>query len=182
MSFTKEQLDPPPKGEIDRALELRLNDKSKLDQTKFLTSDEALFEISSIKENINKSILTNIKEAAIDCSIHQSLGSKEKLKCFSFTSVNPEKFSYNPSIADQENDSTTSTWQEAVKVKFASVTIKKKVYAYNVSKIKKENEDVNGSILTEVYTIDSVKNKNPIPIGFLEFNNLKLVSKDLIQL
>ena len=47
-----------------------------------LTSDEALYEIATIKEGINKEILRNIKEASIDCSIHQKSGSKERLKCF----------------------------------------------------------------------------------------------------
>ncbi len=182
MIFSEKQLALPPAGEVDLAIELRVHDKSKRDPTKVLTSDWALYEIASIKENINRSILTNIKEAAIDCSIHQKVGSKEKLKCFTFGSVNPDKFSYPPLISDQEKDTTTSTWKTEVKTKFAKVTIKGKSYAYNVGKVVKENEDEDGIILTEVYTLDSVKNKNPIHIGFLEFKNLKPTSKGLIPL
>ena len=34
-----------------------------------MTSDQALYEISMIKENINKQILKAIKEASIDCAL-----------------------------------------------------------------------------------------------------------------
>ena len=182
MAFSKEQLSPPEKGQIDRAIELRIHDKSKLDPKRILTSDEALYEISMIKENINKSILTNIKEAAIDCTIHKKSGSKEQLKCFTFAGINSDKFSYNPSITDQEKDVITDTNKKETKIRFAAVMINKTKYAYNSSKILKENQDKNGIILTEVYNIDTIKNKNPIPIGFLEFKNLKPTNSGLLPL
>ena len=182
MSFTKKQLAPPPKGEVDVAIELRLHDKSKLDPTKVLTSDEALFEIASIKENINRSILINIKEAAIDCSIHQKTGSKEKLKCFTFGSIDPSKFSYLPSISDQEKDVITSSNKKPVNTKFAAVTIAGKKYAYNMGRVVKDQEDEDGIILAEVYTLDSIKNKTPLQVGFLEFKNLKPTGTGLIPL
>ena len=46
MEFSKEQL------ESDISIELRLHDTSKLDSKTPITSDEALFELSNIKENI----------------------------------------------------------------------------------------------------------------------------------
>jgi hypothetical protein len=170
MAFSKKQLEPPPKGEVDLAIELRLHDKSKIDLANILTSDEALFEIANIKENINRTLLHNIKEASIDCSIHQKPGSKDKLKCFTFSSTDPNKFSYNPSISDEEKDDITDINKVEIKLKLKAMTIGKKKYAYNAGKIIKENIDENGNIITEVYTIESAKDKNPIHIGYLKFD------------
>ena len=64
MMFSKEQL------ESESSIELRLKDKSKRDKEKIITSDEFLYEISEIKEEINREILNNVKESSIDCSIH----------------------------------------------------------------------------------------------------------------
>ena len=70
--------------ESDDSIELRLKDKSKLDNKTPFTSDQALYEISNIKEDINKSILKSVKEASIDCILHMKDDNKENLKCFSF--------------------------------------------------------------------------------------------------
>ncbi len=60
MTFTEKQLngDPDGKTKEERApavsIELRIKDTSKIVGTTPLTSDEALFEISRIKQNISK--------------------------------------------------------------------------------------------------------------------------------
>ena len=64
MTFSEEQL------KSDDSIELRVNDKSKRDGVTPLTSDEALYEISTIKEDVNRDLLRSIKESAIDCNIH----------------------------------------------------------------------------------------------------------------
>ena len=69
------------------SLELRLKDKSKMDNATPFTSDQAIYEIASIKEDINSQLLTAIKEASVDCVIHSKAGSKEGLKCFTFGGV-----------------------------------------------------------------------------------------------
>mgnify|MGYP001207667649 CR=1 FL=1 len=78
--------------------------KSKLDKKTPLTSDEALFEISNIKNEINKRILLAVKEAAIDCSLHSTVDSKEPLVCFSFGKgdPSPSKFAISPSLSGEE--------------------------------------------------------------------------------
>ena len=72
------------------------------------TSDETLYEISTIKERINKDILKNVKEASIDCSIHNVIGGKEKLKCFSFTDPTSSRYSYPPNISSDDKDDTAA--------------------------------------------------------------------------
>ena len=42
----------------------------------YLTSDQALFEISTQKEVVTQGILKSMKEASIDCNLHNPVGSK----------------------------------------------------------------------------------------------------------
>ena len=70
-----------------------------------VTSDETLHEISSIKEEINKQLLTAVKEeSSIDCAIHSRSGSKEPLACYSVGKANKNTFSYRPSYLKEEKD------------------------------------------------------------------------------
>jgi superfamily II DNA or RNA helicase len=130
MSFTPKQLSE------DSSLELRLNDVSKRDAKKPLTTDQSLFEISTIKEEINRQLLMAIKEASIDCSIHRNVASKEKLKCFTFGVVNSNKFSYAPSIDNEESDAsmTQNTKETELKLRKLILTVDgvKADYAYDM--------------------------------------------------
>ena len=154
MVFSQQQM------ESDDHKELRLKDKSKLDNKTPLTSDQALFEISNIKENINKSILKSVKEASIDCILHLKEDNKENLKCFSFGSPSPEKLSYLPSIDQEEDDEITKGNKaeeeiDAVKVKLHGIN-----YAWEKSSGK-------------LYDYRSYKVKNPIQVGTLQITGEK---------
>ena len=117
MSFTPQQMID------DSSLELRLNDVSKRDAKKPLTTDQSLFEISTIKEEINRQLLMAVKEASIDCSIHRNVASKEKLKCFTFGVVNSNKFAYAPSIDTEESDASMSQNTKEVELKLVKITL-----------------------------------------------------------
>jgi hypothetical protein len=54
MTFTKKQI------ESDDSIELNLKDISKLIRNRPITSDEYLYEIATIKENLNKQLITDI--------------------------------------------------------------------------------------------------------------------------
>jgi hypothetical protein len=131
MRFTPEQMAD------DASMELRLNDVSKLNAQKPITTDQALFEISTIKEEINQQLLMAIKEASIDCAIHRDKNSKEKLKCFTFGSVMSNKFSYPPSVDNEESDTSASRNVKQTTLKLveitASVAGKPVKYAYDKS-------------------------------------------------
>jgi len=165
MEFSKAQL------QSDLAREAKIHDKSKIDADKILTSDQALHEIASQKEIINRVILHNIKEAAIDCNIHKKLGSKDNLKCFTFGSVNPNKFAYAPSISSSIADKDMNTNQVVVVRKMKNITLNGRNFAVNVANISKINEDENGIIPAELYPLDSVTSNNPIQIGIVYFKN-----------
>ena len=111
MEFTKEQI------ENDDAVELRLKDKSRINPSNILTSDEALYEISNMKKELTNKLLKAVKEASIDCIIHSSKDDAEQLQCFTFGQVESNKFAYVPGIGDEENDTlaeqnkTTKKWR-----------------------------------------------------------------------
>ena len=99
MQFSKEQL------ESDATIELRLKDLSKTEPIRPITSDEALYEIARLKEDVISKLLIAVKEASIDCSLHSGVGgNNENLKCFSFGTVGNNKFSYAGSYTDEEID------------------------------------------------------------------------------
>jgi hypothetical protein len=126
MTFTKKQLDS------DAAIELRLKDKSKLDKLTPLSTDQSLFEISNIKETINKRILYNIKQAAIDCALHYRADSKDPVVCYSFGNVSNSNMAYHPSISDEEGDSVGNANQEKVNFKAEEMNYYGKKYAKRV--------------------------------------------------
>ena len=157
MTFSDEQLSS------DETIELRLKDKSKVDKVTPLTSDEALYEISNIKNDINKKILMAVKQSAIDCALHSTADSKEPLVCYSFgANVTADRFSYYPSLSGEEKDTVSRALnKEKIKWKASKITWQGKSYA-----LRKETG--------QVYDYDSYKQaiKNPgvepIEIGKLE--------------
>ena len=156
MVFSEKQLTS------DESIELRLNDKSRIDRTTPITTDQSLHEIATIKEDINRQILTAVKEAAIDCSLHTRKGGKEKLKCFSFGKTGANKFAYQPSISGEESDTVSDINRMTLRVKAVSVTIDGVEYAYN-----KRNGDV--------YDMDSYSRGEPITVGRLEIQGKQYV-------
>ena len=102
MTFTKAQLDS------DFALELKLKDLSKHSPYLPQTSDQKLFEISNIKEQLTSQLLKAVKEAAVDCATHIKSSTKEGLACLSFGQPTVNEFSYNPSITQDENDTVAN--------------------------------------------------------------------------
>ena len=150
MTFTDAQV-----KDIKNYKELITNDKGKRGEnlTRPITSDEVLFEISTIKEEINKGIIKHIKEAAIDCSVHTTFKGKEKLACFSFNSEDKEQFSYIPDFKAEDNDATTDMNQSKIKLKGTKFPLPEGGIGVFVRS--------NGN----VYTLDSFQLEQPIQIG-----------------
>ena len=132
MTFSETQLSS------DLSIELRLKDLSKKDKKKVITSDEYLHEISSIKEEINASLLKSVKESAIDCAIHTRSSSKETdLKCFVVGNPRQDKYTYTPNISNQDKDEGMKLNKKTEVVKLNELTINGILYAYN-----KETKDL----------------------------------------
>jgi len=160
MKFSKEQI------ESDNSIELRRHDKSKLidpetNDYAVHTTDQYLYEISMIKENINREILKCIKESAIDCILHSTTNKKENLKCFSIGNPNLEKYIYNPNLKEQLNDKAEELNMKKETLKLAE--LKGTKYVYNKVDLK-------------VYYIDPENpNQEPIYKGYIKQINNKNV-------
>ena len=107
----------------------RLKDGSKKDPTIPLTSDEFLYEISTIKEEVNSQLTIAIKEASIDCAVYEEKNEKEGLHCLTFGEPSNNAFVYNPDIEKDEDDIITTMNEEVETWKAEPVMIQGKKYA-----------------------------------------------------
>ena len=160
MAFSDEQLSS------DESIELRLKDKSKIDELTPITSDRALYEIATIKEDVTDKILLAVKEASIDCQLHSREGGKEILKCFSFGNSNPNKYSFQPSYDSEETDNISDKNKVKITWKAFIVNIEGVKYALN-------------KLTNEVYDLDSYKREQPVKVGTLETKGDKVVFKKI---
>lgn len=94
------------KEQYSSSKELMHYDVSKMNDKRYMSSDETLYEIACIKEMLNTKILHAVKEASIDCATHVASSSKENLTCLSFgeLATNPNAFSYLPDIKNDQSD------------------------------------------------------------------------------
>ena len=179
MDLTKELVDNASK-------ELKKQDRSTLDKSiymlykttedPYLTSDQSLYEISKQKENVTQEILKNMKEASIDCNLHNSVGSTSQLKCLSFGSTNTNKYIYTPSIETDDKDDAKKLNKQTKQIQIKPILITNKngetiQCGYNILDLIPSNEDANKIIETTLYTLDSIKINNPVIIGTISFKN-----------
>lgn len=118
--------------------ELRIRDISRKDKKTPITTDENLFELSSMKQNIQKQLMKAIKETSIDCNLHRK---DEDLVCFNYGKVESNDYSYIPELSvdlSQRDIATTKTRA----LKLQKVTIDGVDYAIDRSNMK-------------IYTMDS---------------------------
>jgi hypothetical protein len=101
-------------------IELRTNDISKKDKKTPVTTDEYLYEISTLKDDIAKQILKAVKETAMDCSLHKLKKGKkaddENLVCYSFGKVSSNEFSSLPVLdMDAGQETNLNVRKETIK-------------------------------------------------------------------
>ena len=87
-------------------IELRTNDVSRTNKNRPVTTDEYLYELSNMKDDISKQILKAVKETAMDCALHKSKKNDEKLVCYTFGKVMSNEFATVPNL---EMDATQQT-------------------------------------------------------------------------
>ena len=176
MTFTDKQLNGDPSAEIEserapivsNELKNSKADKSKIDKITSFTSDETLYEISSIKKTTADSILKAIKESAIDCQIHAQSNQKEGLVCYSFGNPSVTSFASKPDFTKEEKDSVS---KQNVKTKiWKAYPIKLEGIKYAIKRTDSSNKKVG-----EIYDLDSYmlakKNKTaPELVGRTQIN------------
>tara|TARA_B100000035_G_scaffold288163_1_gene273607 strand:- start:2182 stop:5559 length:3378 start_codon:yes stop_codon:yes gene_type:complete len=100
MKFSQQQIE-------NMSNEIKNNDTSRYDKNNKdpISSDQALYEIMNVKDGISKQLLKSIKEAAMDCAVHNKSGSGEVLECYSFgNELDPKYYSYRPNIENEDRD------------------------------------------------------------------------------
>jgi hypothetical protein len=108
--------------------ELRLRDVSKLDGKTPVTTDESLYETSTIKDGINQQLLKAVKETAIDCSLYAKGNKDETLVCYGFGKVESNRFSSYPTLEVDAAEKDEINERKVV-VKMAKIEIRGTTYA-----------------------------------------------------
>lgn len=160
MTFTQAQLDS------EFAIELKLKDLSKKAPYLPQTSDQKLFEISTIKEQLTSQLLKAVKESSIDCATHIKSSSKEGLVCLSFGQPSVNDWSYNPSYTQDENDTIAALNVERINWEARPFTFKATGKRYMLRMDTKQVYDYDSVI--QAKQIPGVK---PILIGKLVKNS-----------
>ena len=160
MTFTEGQL------EGDNAMDLKLNDKSKMDGVTPVTSDETLFEIAMLKEKVNTDILKAVKEASFDCMLHADAKAKgaDALKCFTFGTDSASKYAYLPTYADEDTDDIAAINKMEMKFDIVERQINGIVYA-----LKAPFRE--GQPKIEMYDLDSCYLGDPLLVGYLQLSD-----------
>jgi hypothetical protein len=113
----------------DNNKELIIRDVSKLDQKTPITTDESLYEISRIKNNINQQLLKAVKESSIDCAIYKKNAS-DNLVCYGYGKVNSNQFGSYPSLeVDKYQKDDINVKKQTLQLR--KITIQGKDYAYD---------------------------------------------------
>jgi len=145
MTLTPGQID----GEF--GIELKLKDRSNLPPFLPQTSDEKLFEISTIKENLTDQILKSIKSSSVDCITHTKSNMKEGIVCLSFGDPPNTKFSYNPNLEQDQNDTIAEINVEVLNLNVKEVFIESIGKKYMLDPITKNVYDHESIILAKQY-------------------------------
>ena len=105
------------------SIEIMIHDISKIDQ-KSITTDQSLYEIAQIKDNINQKILKSIKETSIDCNVYNTKKSKgkddEQLICYgsNFGKLESNDFISYPTLQkDMSEKEELNIVQQKIKLK-----------------------------------------------------------------
>ena len=131
MKFSQKQIKGDPTATEKKNREPKLNseirrfDKSKIDKTTPVTTDQTLWEISRSKQKINKEILNEIKSSAIDCSIHSS----DEILCYDYGSIS-KRFVTKPNISDDSTDSISKMNQREQKWAGYDITLAGQEYIF----------------------------------------------------
>ena len=113
----------------DNNKELIIRDVSKLDQKTPITTDESLYEISRIKNDINQQLLKAVKESSIDCAIYKKNAS-DNLICYGYGKVTSNQFGSYPSLeVDKFQKDDINVKKQIVRAR--KITIQGNDYAYD---------------------------------------------------
>jgi hypothetical protein len=106
---------------------LMTQDLSRLDNETPITTDEYLYEISNVKESVNRQILMAVKETAVDCSLYKNT---ENLVCYGAQVVRSNEFASVPELMNDSSQKTDLNFKTKKK-KLVEATVAGTKYLYN---------------------------------------------------
>ena len=158
---------------------MNLRDRGRITSA-VLTSDEYLYEISSIKEKTNEQLLDSIKSSSMDCMIHADA----ETKCMTFGNVQSDSFAYKPSYGKEQRDEIRNMNTRTLTWKGRELKVKKKDQNGRQLLDKDGNPMYTRYIMkqntNELYDYDSYMNSmksgaNPLRVGTLQQRGTKKV-------
>lgn len=121
--------------------------KSDKKNDRLVTTDEHLFEMAMIKDNINKQILSAIQSTAVDCSLYSAglneqakLNGDDPLVCYSFGKVSSNAYSSHPILQEDlgvQEETGRNERKVTVQVRALAIPGKTEAYVMNT-----ENSDI----------------------------------------
>jgi hypothetical protein len=141
-------------SENQEYIQIRINDYTRFrdedsdkKNDRLVTTDEHLFEMAMIKDNINKQILSAIQSTAVDCSLY-SAGLNEQAKnngddplvCYSFGRVSSNAYSSHPILQEDlgvQEETGRNERKVTVQVRALAIPGKTEAYVMNT-----ENSDI----------------------------------------
>jgi hypothetical protein len=179
MEITKEQL-------TDKvSKDMKLKDLSKLQypvtpdsdkkEYRVQTSDETLFEISTIKEKVISGLTRLIKEASIDCAVYSKRGTTEQIECVQYGQPRLRDLSYLPDISKQPSEQTITKNQEKITWRGQEYELRGKKYIYR----KMSNDVANLYDVESYYQALENPNIEPRLVAIEEKKNGKLFIRNL---
>jgi len=178
MTITKEQ-------EAEVSKDMKLHDKSKMkynvsEETDkmehvLVTSDEALFEISTMKEKVTSNLTRLIKEAAIDCATYSKRGTKEQLECVQYGEPRVSEISFTPDIKKQPSDTFESKNKDTIQWRGRTYNFRGKQFIY------REIDQNTGNLYDMESYYQALENPNisPLLVAVEEKKNGKFIIKSV---
>jgi hypothetical protein len=178
MTITKEQ-------EAEVSKDMKLHDKSKMkynvsEETDkmehvLVTSDEALFEISTMKEKVTSNLTRLIKEAAIDCATYSKRGTKEQLECVQYGEPRVSEISFTPDIKKQPSDTFESKNKDTIQWRGRTYNFRGKQFIY------REIDQNIGNLYDMESYYQALENPNisPLLVAVEEKRNGKFIIKSV---
>jgi hypothetical protein len=131
-------------------VEIMLRDTSRLATAKnvktgetSITTDQSLYEIAVIKNNLTKQLLNSIKESSIDCTLYDN--SKEGLVCYNYGFARTNEFSSFPTY-EEDKEVREGTDVKQLRAKIEEKIVNDVSYAFN-------------PVTTELYDLAAYKKK-----------------------
>ena len=121
------------------------NGKSDKKNDRLVTTDEHLFEMAMIKDNINKQILSAIQSTAVDCSLYSAglneqakLNGDDPLVCYSFGKVSSNAYSSHPILQEDlgvQEETGRNERKVTVQVRALAIPGKTEAYVMNTENL-----------------------------------------------